>query len=73
MNVVNGRLVRLKTIIGPNGLVPMSRSNWYAKVAAGLAPEAVKYGRLSYWRLGEIELFLENPDAFYQGKTGGAE
>jgi predicted DNA-binding transcriptional regulator AlpA len=73
MSIDPGRLVRLKSIIGADGLVPMSRSNWYGKVAAGRAPKAVKYGRLSYWRLGDIELFLENPDEFYQGKSGGAE
>lgn len=69
----NKGLLRLKRIIGPNGLMPMSRSNWYAKVAAGRAPAVVKCGRLSYWRAKDLDRFLKNPDGFSQDDSGGAE
>ena len=34
--------VRLKDIIGPTGLIPISRSGWYAGIKAGRFPKPTK-------------------------------
>ena len=48
-------LVRLRDIIGPSGLIPISRSSWYAGVKDGRFPKPVKLGRrIAAWRVEEI-------------------
>ena len=47
--------VRLRDIIGPAGLIPISRSSWYAGVKDGRFPKPIKLGRRSAaWRVEEI-------------------
>jgi prophage regulatory protein len=47
--------VRLRDIIGPFGLIPISRSSWYAGIKEGRFPKPVKLGpRISAWRVEEI-------------------
>jgi predicted DNA-binding transcriptional regulator AlpA len=56
----NDGLVRLSDIIGPTGLVPISRSSWYARVRDGRFPKPVKLGpRLVAWRVEEIHDSIE--------------
>ncbi|WP_032891311.1 hypothetical protein [Mesorhizobium sp. LNJC384A00] len=64
--------VRLREIIGPDGLLPISRSNWYAKIKDGRAPAPVKFGRLSLWDRHCLNKFLEDPNG-YGSKTAGVE
>ncbi|MRX49443.1 AlpA family phage regulatory protein [Paracoccus sp. S-4012] len=54
------RLLRLKEIIGPGGLLPVSRSTYYALVAAGELPKPIKLGaRISAWRRADILAYIE--------------
>ena len=48
--------VRLKDIIGPTGLIPISRSGWYAGIKAGRFPKPTKIlgPRTAAWRVDEI-------------------
>jgi predicted DNA-binding transcriptional regulator AlpA len=47
--------VRLRDIIGPTGLIPVSRSSWYAGVKDGRFPKPIKLGRrTAAWRVDEI-------------------
>jgi prophage regulatory protein len=51
--------VRLREIIGPSGVIPISRSSWYAGVKDGRFPKPVKLGpRISAWRVDEIRDFI---------------
>lgn len=48
-------LVRLNKIIGPNGLIPISRSSFYEGVRIGIYPKPVKLGkRTSAWWMSEL-------------------
>lgn len=58
-------LVRLATILGDPktgrlGLLPMSKSRFYAAIAEGKIPPPIHLGpRTSAWRLSDIEAFIE--------------
>jgi prophage regulatory protein len=56
--------LRLADVIGPGGLLPIGRSNWYARIAGKRAPLPVKCGRLSLWRVQDIERLLRDPDGY---------
>jgi prophage regulatory protein len=48
-------LVRIEKIVGPNGLIPVSRSSFYQGIRDGIYPKAVRLGkRTSAWRLSEL-------------------
>jgi prophage regulatory protein len=48
-------LVRISKIIGPNGLIPVSRSSFYQGISDGIYPKAVRLGkRTSAWRMSEL-------------------
>ena len=48
-------LVRIGKIIGPNGLIPVSRSSWYQGIRDGIYPKPVRLGkRTSAWRVYEL-------------------
>jgi prophage regulatory protein len=53
------RLLRLRDIVGPNGLLPIARSTWLAGVKDGRYPKPTMLGpRIPVWRYSEIaELF----------------
>jgi prophage regulatory protein len=54
-------LLRLKSIIGPSGLIPMSRSAFYAAVKAGRFPAPVKLGpRIVAWKSTEIQKLIDD-------------
>ena len=53
-------LVRLKSILAPEGPIPLSKSAWRAGVAAGRYPQPVKLGpRTTAWRAEDIRLLME--------------
>lgn len=60
--------LRLGDVIGPNGLLPIGRSNWYGRIANKRAPRPVKCGRLSLWKVADIERLLLDPDGFVDGE-----
>ena len=48
-------LVRIGKIVGPNGLIPVSRSSFYQGIRDGIYPKAVRLGkRTSVWRMSEL-------------------
>ena len=49
------RLIRLREIIGPAGLIPVSRSSFYQGVRDGIYPAPIRLGkRTSAWRLSDL-------------------
>ncbi len=57
-------LVRIGKIVGPNGLIPVSRSSFYQGIRDGIYPKAVKLGkRTSAWRLSELMRVIEQEAA----------
>lgn len=55
--------LRLKQIIGPNGLLPISRSTFYAKVQAGDLPRPLRIGaRISLWRRSDLIAYIERAE-----------
>jgi prophage regulatory protein len=53
-------LVRIGKIVGPNGLIPVSRSSFYQGIRDGIYPKAVKLGkRASAWRMSELMRVIE--------------
>lgn len=52
---------RLKTIIGPDGPFPVSKSTWWAGVKSGRYPQPVKLGpRITVWRAQDIRALVAN-------------
>ena len=53
-------LVRLKSILGPNGPIPVSRSSCWEGVRSGRYPKPVKLGpRTTAWRAEDIRAVIE--------------
>ena len=49
-------LMRLSSILGPNGPIPVSKSTWWAGVKAGRFPKPIKLGpRITAWRSEDIQ------------------
>jgi prophage regulatory protein len=47
--------VRLSSILGPAGPLPISRSSWWAGAASGCYPKTVKIGlRITAWRARDL-------------------
>lgn len=60
----NEGFVRLKNIIGPIGPLPISKSTWWAGVAAGRYPKPLKLGaRCTVWRVTDIRGLIEQINA----------
>jgi predicted DNA-binding transcriptional regulator AlpA len=56
-----GRLMRLKSIIKPDGPIPVSRSTWWAGVRSGRFPKPIKLGpRITAWREADIRQLVDN-------------
>jgi predicted DNA-binding transcriptional regulator AlpA len=52
--------LRIKQIVGPNGLVPVGASTWWGWVKEGKAPKPVKFGPMTTaWRVSDIRAFLD--------------
>ncbi|WP_166214545.1 AlpA family phage regulatory protein [Bradyrhizobium septentrionale] len=53
-------LVRIQKIIGPNGLIPISRSAFYQGIRDGIYPKPIRLGkRTSVWRVSELLRVIE--------------
>lgn len=53
--------LRLKSIIAPNGPIPVSKSTWWAGVKDGRFPKPMKLGaRVTVWRVEDIRSLMEN-------------
>jgi prophage regulatory protein len=53
-------LVRIGKIVGPNGLIPVSRSSFYQGIRDGIYPKPVRLGkRTSAWRMSELMLVIQ--------------
>ena len=58
-------LMRLTSIIAPDGPIPVSKSTWWAGVRAGRYPKPVKLGpRITAWRMEDIRALIRT------GSTG---
>lgn len=54
-------LLRLHDILAPGGPIPLSKSQWWAKVRAGTYPAPVKISeRVTCWKLTDILALLES-------------
>ncbi|WP_422384858.1 helix-turn-helix transcriptional regulator [Roseibium album] len=52
--------LRLKSIIAPNGPIPVSKSTWWAGVKDGRFPKPVKLGeRITVWRVEDIRVLIQ--------------
>lgn len=53
--------LRLRSIIGLNGLIPVSKSTWWAGVKDGRFPKPQKLGaRITVWRVEDIRKLIES-------------
>jgi predicted DNA-binding transcriptional regulator AlpA len=53
-------LVRLASILAPDGPIPVSKSTWWAGVKTGRYPKPVKLGpRITAWRVEDIRALFE--------------
>jgi prophage regulatory protein len=53
-------LMRLASILGPNGPIPVSKSTWWAGVRSGRYPKPVKLGpRITAWRVEDIRALID--------------
>lgn len=82
-NLPDFGFVRLKSILGPKGPIPVSKSTWWAGVITGQFPQPVKLGlRITAWRVEDIRKLVEKYqdeapapgglDKLYAGKRAGA-
>jgi predicted DNA-binding transcriptional regulator AlpA len=52
--------LRLASILGPHGPIPVSKSTWWAGVKSGRFPKPVKLGpRITAWRIDDIRALIE--------------
>lgn len=59
-DVSKARLLRLKAIVGPSGLLPVSRSTWWAGVKSGRFPKPISLGpKVTCWRESDIAALIE--------------
>lgn len=60
MDTTNKRLLRLGSIVGPNGPIPVSRSTWWAGVKSGRFPKPISLGpKVTCWRESDIAALVE--------------
>ena len=60
-NTPRDRLLRLREIIGPGGIIPLSRSAWWLGVQQGRFPAPVRLGPRSVaWRESDILKIVSN-------------
>ena len=53
-------LMRLASIIGPGGPIPVSKSTWWDGVKTGRFPKPVKLGpRITAWRVEDIRILVQ--------------
>jgi predicted DNA-binding transcriptional regulator AlpA len=55
------QLIRIDSIAGENGLLPMSQATWWNGVRRGYYPAPVRLGpRITAWRVSDIEDLIQN-------------
>jgi prophage regulatory protein len=55
--------VRLASILGPRGPIPVSKSTWWAGIKDGRFPKPVKLSaRITAWRAEDIHALMEKMD-----------
>lgn len=53
-------LLRLSSILAPNGPIPVGKSTWWQGVKSGRYPQPVKLGpRVTAWRAEDIRTLIE--------------
>lgn len=53
------RFLRLRSIIAPEGPIPVSKSTWWAGVKDGRFPKPIKLGpRITVWKAEDIDQLL---------------
>jgi predicted DNA-binding transcriptional regulator AlpA len=68
--------VRLKSILGPVGPIPVSKSTWWAGVASGRFPTPVHLApRITAWRVEDIRELIEQISSAdsIEFRSGGPE
>ncbi|MCJ2086456.1 AlpA family phage regulatory protein [Methylobacterium sp. E-005] len=51
---------RLRDIVRPTGLLPISASSWWAGVKKGIYPQPIRLGkRITAWRARDIQALIE--------------
>ncbi|RLQ89271.1 helix-turn-helix transcriptional regulator [Notoacmeibacter ruber] len=59
-HVFNDGFVRLSSILGPDGPIPISRSSWWQGVRDGRFPAPLKIGpRTTVWRVSEVSALID--------------
>lgn len=66
-NYENIRLLRVRQIVKPDGLLPICRSSFYNLVRKGTLSPGIRFGRSRFWRASEITSLINSLD----GKVGG--
>lgn len=52
--------LRLRSIISPDGPIPVSKSTWWAGVKDGRFPQPIKLGpRITAWRVDDIRALID--------------
>ena len=59
MSLPKTGFVRLSSIIGPNGVIPVSRSTWWAGIKAGRFPRPFHIGRAAVWQVEDIRKLMQ--------------
>ena len=53
------RYLRLPDVLAPRGPLPISKSSWFAGIAAGRYPKPYRLGpRISAWRVDDIHALI---------------
>jgi prophage regulatory protein len=53
-------LVRLSSILAPDGPIPVGKSSWWKGIKSGRFPKPVKLGpRITAWRVEDIRALIE--------------
>lgn len=61
MSTNEDKLVRISSIIGDAGVLPISRSSWWLGIKKGYYPTPIKLGpNITAWRWSEIQSLIEN-------------
>jgi prophage regulatory protein len=59
-NLPTTGFVRLASILGPHGPIPVSKSTWWAGIKTGRFPRPLKLGpRITVWRVEDIRILID--------------
>lgn len=57
------RLLRVRQIVKPDGILPICRSTFLSWVHAGKIPPGIKIGRVRFWKLSSIHDLISRFEA----------